>query len=446
MKKFFTLALALVSTISMFATVQSDLVLVFGQGTREIESYITVDDAASVPTVGNYASSLVQDGNIDMYALYQGKQFSALNVPSVVNVPIVVVSSIGATQDNYSFYVETYDETQLITITDLRPESGYPVPYTFNLADAAEYEFSLENEYVDGTHTVVADRFILNYTTASIKGTETWYGQGYDVDLALAADGQTATGTIDFAGKVGEWYDFKVVLGSNWIGDNDGFTRANNSRAISGNDNMWFEIEDETVDGVYTFTWTFATNTLTITYPDRVSVAQVTTNAFGWASFSYNADLEAIENDLKIYKGALAGDVLNLNEMNYVAADEGVIVYGTPSTTYHFAAGTGTSDFTGNDLKPASAWASHSGTIFVLHDEALYQYTGSDMPANKAYLQISSGQNPAPKHIRMVINGATAVDNVEAESVKAEKFVEDGQVYIRRGNEVFNLQGQKVNF
>ena len=25
--------------------------------------------------------SLVQDGNIDMYALYQGKQFSALNVP-----------------------------------------------------------------------------------------------------------------------------------------------------------------------------------------------------------------------------------------------------------------------------------------------------------------------------------------------------------------------------
>ena len=46
----------------------------------------------------------------------------------------------------------------------------------------------------------------------------------------------------------------------------------------------------------------------------------------------------------------------------------------------------------------------------------------------------------------MVINGTTAVDNVEAETVKAEKFVEDGQVYIRRGNEVYNLQGQKVNF
>ena len=186
-------------------------------------------------------------------------------------------------------------------------------------------------------------------------------------------------------------------------------------------------------------------NRFVINYNATGFVADVATNAYGWASFSYDADLTlTLPAGLKIYKGAIEGDVLNLNEMNYVAADEGVIVYGTPSTTYHFAAGTGTSDFTGNDLKPASAWASHSGTIFVLHDEALYQYTGSDMPANKAYLQIN-GANSAPKHIRMVINGTTAIDNVEAEA-QAEKFVENGQIYIRRGNEVFNLQGQKVNF
>ena len=173
-------------------------------------------------------------------------------------------------------------------------------------------------------------------------------------------------------------------------------------------------------------------------------LATVTTNAYGWASFSYGANLEAVEGGLTIYKGAISGDVLNLADMDYVAANEGVIIYGTASTTYHFVAGTGSSDFTGNDIKPASAWASHSGTIFVLHDEALYQYTGSDMPANKAYLQISSGPNPAPKHIRMVVNGTTAIDNVEAESVKAEKFVENGQIFIRRGNEVYNLQGQQL--
>ena len=188
-------------------------------------------------------------------------------------------------------------------------------------------------------------------------------------------------------------------------------------------------------------------NRFVINYNATGFVTDVTTNAYGWASFSYDADLTlTLPAGLKIYKGALAGDVLNLSEMNYVAANEGVIVYGAPNTKYYFAAGSGSSDYSGNSLKPSSAWTSNTGNIYVLHDEALYQYTGSDMPANKAYLQISSGPNPAPKHIRMVINGTTAVDNVEAETVKAEKFVEHGQVYIRRGDEVYNLQGQKVNF
>lgn len=76
------------------------------------------------------------------------------------------------------------------------------------------------------------------------------------------------------------------------------------------------------------------------------------------------------------------------------------------------------------------------------------EYVGTNaLAANKAYIQLpAAGPNNAPKRITMRFNGTTAVDNVEAESVKAEKFVENGQVYIRRGNEVYNLQGQKVNF
>ena len=174
----------------------------------------------------------------------------------------------------------------------------------------------------------------------------------------------------------------------------------------------------------------------------------LTTNAYGWASFSIEAEdvVATVPTGLKIYKGALAGDVLSLTEVDYVPMSEGVIVFGEPNTKYYFAAGSGSSDYSGNSLKPSSAWTSNTGNIYVLHDEALYQYTGSDMPANKAYLPLPGGASSAPKHIRMVINGTTAVDNVEAETVKAEKFVEDGQVYIRRGNEVYNLQGQKVNF
>ena len=126
----------------------------------------------------------------------------------------------------------------------------------------------------------------------------------------------------------------------------------------------------------------------------------------------------------------------------YFCSRKGVIVYGAPSTTYYFSTGSGSSSFSGNDLQPASAWENHSGTIFVLKDEALYRYTGSDMPANKAYLQIS-GPNNAPKRITMRFNTPTAIDNVETGS-HVEKVVENGQIFIRRGNEVFNLQGQTI--
>lgn len=169
----------------------------------------------------------------------------------------------------------------------------------------------------------------------------------------------------------------------------------------------------------------------------------LTTNEYGWASYSNEVEdvVATVPTGLKIYKGAIAGDVLNLSEMNYVAANEGVIVYGAPNTKYYFAAGSGTSDFAGNDLKPASAWESHTGTIFCLKGDALYEYTGSDMPANKAYLEISNSS--APARIILRFNEEQGIEDVKA-GVQAEKLVENGQVFIRRGNEVYNLQGQIV--
>jgi len=174
-----------------------------------------------------------------------------------------------------------------------------------------------------------------------------------------------------------------------------------------------------------------------------VYVAQVTTNDYGWASYSNDVQnvVAFAPTGLKIYKGAIAGDVLNLTEMDYVAANEGVVVYGTPNTTYHFVAETGSSSFANNDLKPSSAWTSNTGNIFVLHDEALYLYTGADMPANKAYLDL--GTAPAPRRITFRFNGAQGIEETEM-SVKAVKFIENGQIFIKRGEAIYNIQGQIV--
>ena len=168
----------------------------------------------------------------------------------------------------------------------------------------------------------------------------------------------------------------------------------------------------------------------------------VTMNEYGWASFSGYDDL-AIPTGLNAYAGVLSGEVLNLNIADYIQANQGVILYGDANQTYVLNLGTGSFDFGGNDLKPSSLWESHSGTIFCLKGDALYQYTGATMPANKAYLQVGGGSS-APRRISLQVNAEQGVENVKA-GIKAEKFVsEDGQILIKRGENVFNLQGQIV--
>ena len=201
----------------------------------------------------------------------------------------------------------------------------------------------------------------------------------------------------------------------------------------------------------YTFNATSGHNEIKdrfiINYVAPSYVTSVTTNDYGWASFSYDQDLVPVNATAQtLYKGAINGEYLDLDDVDYVPNGQGVLVKGDANTTYYFAAGSGSDDFTGNALKATATYNTSMQNVYVLKGNAFLEYVGSNaLAANKAYIQLpAAGPNNAPKRITMRFNGTTAVDNVEAESVKAEKFVEDGQVYIRRGNEVFNLQGQIV--
>ena len=182
-----------------------------------------------------------------------------------------------------------------------------------------------------------------------------------------------------------------------------------------------------------------------INYVAPAYETSVTTNAYGWATFSYTTDVEPVNPASKVYKGTISGELLNLTEVDYVKAGEGVIVYGAPSTTYYFAVGNGAADFTGNALKATATYNTSMKNVYVLKGNAFLEYVGTNaLAANKAYIQLPAGPNNAPARISMRFNGTQDVENVETETVKAEKFVEDGQIFIRRGNEVYNLQGQIV--
>lgn len=184
-----------------------------------------------------------------------------------------------------------------------------------------------------------------------------------------------------------------------------------------------------------------------INYVAPSYVTSVTTNDDGWATFSYTQDLVPVDATAQtLYKGAINGEYLDLTEVDYVPNGQGVLVKGDANTTYYFAAGSGSDDFTGNALKATATYNTSMQNVYVLKGNAFLEYVGTNaLAANKAYIQLpSAGPNNAPKRISMRFNGTQDVENVETETIKAEKFVENGQVLIRRGNEVYNLQGQIV--
>lgn len=186
-----------------------------------------------------------------------------------------------------------------------------------------------------------------------------------------------------------------------------------------------------------------------INYDASVFVTSVTTNDYGWATFSYDQDLVPVNSAIQtLYKGAINGEYLDLDDVDYIPNGQGVLVKGAANTTYYFAAGSGNDVFDDNDLKATATYNTSMQNVYVLKGSAFLEYVGSNaLAANKAYIQLTSaGPNNAPARISMRFNGTQDVENVETETIKTEKFVENGQIYIRRGNEVFNLQGQKVNF
>ena len=183
-------------------------------------------------------------------------------------------------------------------------------------------------------------------------------------------------------------------------------------------------------------------------------------DAGGFASFSAPINLykKSGSANFTINVGAFANDVLTLTPVNYVEAGQGVILTGANLTKCEFTT-TGTADNSydgkANDLKPSTRWESQTDKdhIYCLRKVGedptmFYKYIGAEMPANKAYLDLSNvGGNYAPQRIRMIVaqeEQTEAVERVEAARVKAVKFVENGEILIRRGENVYNLQGQIV--
>ncbi len=345
MKKLFLSFIALVSAMTMSAQTTADVTLRLESESGSVsEMYLFAGpDLVTTPERGSFMVNASNPEDINIYAVdptTNGK-YSSYGNGTLVNIPVEIITSKEvAAKQNYTIKFEVFEDAEVLKLKDL--VTGAET----DIVNGDSYNFSVTAgnapSYVEGSYSVIANRFVINYVAP---------------------------------------------------------------------------------------------------------VTTVTTNAYGFASFSYTEDLKLATAGAKLYTGAISGEALDMTEVDYVKAGEGVIVKGAANTTYNLVEGTGTSVYGVNALIASANWTAATEDAYFLVGNEFKKYTGTEaVPAGKAYLiyTTTGGANPAPARIVMRFNTTTAVENVEEEAVQPVKFIENGEIFIRRGNEVYNLQGQLV--
>ena len=190
-------------------------------------------------------------------------------------------------------------------------------------------------------------------------------------------------------------------------------------------------------------------------------------SADNWATFAAPVAVK-VPAGVTVYKAVYTKDgddeTLTLTNAGSVIPDNVGVLLRTEdaAATYAFTLANSdeksaaASNFEGNSLVGCAvrtdiSSVAASNDIFCLRRSDLFAtsgfflYTGQYIPAGKAYLPIpKEGAAPSPsRRVRFVFDSTTSVENT-ADAVRATKFIEDGQLFIRRGDVVYTIQGTPV--
>lgn len=306
--------------------------------------------------------------------------------------------------------------------------------------------------YTWGTHVPTLQ---LNGTFESTEWAAT-------ANFVLDASGEFAT--LEMPNLAEGSYDFKVVMeGNQWRGNGATFTRENNSGAMPNNgDNMKLTAD---VTGTYTFKWTYATNTLEITYPappvPGLETVRDGLTAGNYYTVCYDKTMTAIQG---ASLWSFAGKDAN---MAYIVEAEAPYLAGTPYLIYAeseaLEAMTETVDnpVAGNNnglygtfsYLNAAALNAAGATHMLKNNEIRPLGNNNHLDANRAYIILSEigEQAPAPgrrvRALPMQSNVVTGIDNGEwtnGEGANVQKIFIDGQIYILHGEKMYDATGRLV--
>lgn len=185
----------------------------------------------------------------------------------------------------------------------------------------------------------------------------------------------------------------------------------------------------------------------------------ITISAAGWASYSSNNALDFTYSGITAYIAQSSTESsVKLVAVTKVPARTGIIVNGTSASinTVTGAADDVSSNLLKPNLKSAVLAVSTEIASTTYYNYTLAYEAGSpvfkhstgvgNLAANKAYLQTTvNSAASAPSIIRIVDeeNNATSIENIEANE-KAVKFIENGQLFIRKNGNTYDTLGRVV--
>ena len=142
--------------------------------------------------------------------------------------------------------------------------------YVLNIPEAGIYTITITYDPANNAVNAVAQKTGDAVVIPTVAMHGNFGGQNWadTENFAVAEGNETASLTLNLA--AGD-YEFGMRIGGsgNWTANGAAFTRENNSAVIeAGQGNITLDAD---AAGEYTFTWTYATNTLTITYPEYVA-------------------------------------------------------------------------------------------------------------------------------------------------------------------------------
>ena len=188
----------------------------------------------------------------------------------------------------------------------------------------------------------------------------------------------------------------------------------------------------------------------------------VTVSDAGMATYVPSYDLDFSATGIKAYKAKVtAKDVCTLTEVTNVPAGTPVVLVKDGGATENIPVATGAAAVSENDLVAgtgaAVATTDGDNTNMILNNiggnVGFYFAAGQTVATNRAYLHFDSSLAPdeegesTARSMRIVFDGVTGVDNVEAAAeAKAQdgKFIENGKIVIVKNGVKYNAAGQQV--